>query len=511
MKDANGNMNENAVDLDDFKINVEIVRNINKNIAYKNCIFPFKENEEELYVAMDNPYNVSVLNDLKFLCRKNVAPFKADREQILSYIKLYYEIDDGKAAIEEMKSQKKYKKVQNKFKEDEINNAPSVRLLDSIIYQAVNKKASDIHIEPFKDYVAVRIRVDGLLQQIMRFPIEMYNSVNIRIKIMASMNITLKKIPQDGKIDYEKNGDNCDLRVSSIPTIHGEKIVIRVLYKSLKLISIDQLALERAQNIKDILRYSSNGIILVTGPTGSGKSTTMYAMLNQLNNIEKNILTIEDPVEFTIDNINQINVNNKAGLTFAAGLRSILRQDPDIILVGEIRDEETAQVAIRAAITGHLVISTLHTNDALSSIVRLADMGVKPYLLADALAAVIAQRLVRTICPYCRKKYEPDEIEKKILDLEDSDMIFKGRGCAKCSYTGYIGRRAVFEIMKMDKKTRKFVCEGKNADYIRAYLKSKGMMALKEETIELVKKGITTFDEYLNVIYDDKENMNGVL
>lgn len=504
MENINGNKECKLIDLDNYKVNDEIVKNININLASENCIFPFKENEEELHVAMDDPYDINVLNDLRFLCRKKIVPFKADKNQIISFIKLYYGIDDGKAAIEEMKSQKKYQKAENDIKEDEINNAPSVRLLDSIIYQAVNKKASDIHIEPFKDYVAVRIRIDGILHHIMKFPIEMYNSVNIRIKIMASMNITLKKTPQDGKIDYEKNGDSCDLRVSSIPTIHGEKIVIRVLYKSKKLISIDELAAESAEQIKKLLKYS-NGIILITGPTGSGKSTTMYAMLNELNNLEKNILTIEDPVEFTIDHVNQINVNSKAGMTFAAGLRSILRQDPDIILVGEIRDEETAQVAIRAAITGHLVISTLHTNDAPGSISRLIDMGVKQYLLADALVAVIAQRLVRVICPYCKSAYEPSETEKKMLCLKDEDIIFKGKGCTKCSYTGFIGRRAVFEVMKLDDKTRKYVCEGKNIDFIRKHLKDTGMIELVEGTMQLVKNGITTIDEYINVVYNGKE------
>lgn len=504
MEKINGNTDSNFIDLDNFKIDTEIVKNINKNLASRNCIFPFKENKEELHVAMDNPYDINILNDLRFLCSKKIVPFKADKNQIISYVKLYYEIDDGKTAIEEMKSQKKYQKAENNVKEDEINNAPSVRLLDSIIYQAVSKKASDIHIEPFKNYVAVRIRIDGILHQIMKFPIEMYNSVNIRIKIMAGMNITLKKTPQDGKIDYQKNGDSYDLRVSSIPTIYGEKIVIRVLYKSKKLISIDELAAENAEQIKKLLKFT-NGIILTTGPTGSGKSTTIYAILNELNNLEKNILTIEDPVEFTIDNINQINVNNKAGLTFAVGLRSILRQDPDIILVGEIRDEETAQVAIRAAITGHLVISTLHTNDAPSSIIRLIDMGVKPYLLADALVAVIAQRLVRTICPYCKSIYKPNEIEKKMFELKNEDIVFKGKGCTRCGHTGYIGRRAVFEVMKLDEEIRKYVCEGKSADYIRQYSKAKGMIELADGTMKLVKNGVTTIDEYMNVVYNGKE------
>lgn len=492
------------VDLDNFKIQLDIVKAINKNMAYKNCVFPFMENKNEIYVAMADPKDINILNDLRFICEKNISAYKASREQILAYIKLYYEIDNGKNAIEELKGDNRQKSIEKDLEEEAVKNAPSVRLVDSIIYQATSKKASDIHIEPFKDKVIVRIRIDGVLQEIMKFPPGMYNSISVRIKIMAKMNITLRNIPQDGKIDYEKNGECFDFRVSSMPTIYGEKFVIRILYKSLKLIDIDELAEEKAGQIKELLNYS-HGIILVTGPTGSGKSTTMYAMLNELNSIEKNILTIEDPVEFKIDNVNQINVNNKFGLTFANGLRSALRQDPDIILVGEIRDEETAQVAIRAAITGHLVISTLHTNDAPGSVIRLIDMGIKPYMAADAIVAVIAQRLVRVICPYCKTEHKTSERERKMLGLRNSETIYIGKGCSKCNYTGYSGRRAVFEIMKVDEKVRKLIYNGENIDTLRAYIEEKGMLSLKEAAEDFVKKGITTIEEYVSAIYSGRE------
>ena len=498
------------IDLDNFKIKLDIINAINKNIANKNCVFPFMENESELYVAMASPKDINILNDLRFVCKKNILAFKANKEQILSYIKLFYEIDNGKNAIEELKCDNEQKPVEKDLEEEAIKNAPSVRLIDSIIYQAISKKASDVHIEPFKEKVVVRLRIDGILQEIMKFPIIMYNSINVRIKIMAKMNITLRKTPQDGKIDYEKNGECFDFRVSSMPTVYGEKFAIRILYKSLKLINLNESAAENANQIKDLIKYS-HGIILITGPTGSGKSTTMYAMLNELNSVEKNILTIEDPVEFKIDNVNQINVDNKVGLTFAAGLRSALRQDPDIILVGEIRDEETAQVAIRAAITGHLVLSTLHTNDAPSSVVRLIDMGIKPYLVADAIVAVIAQRLVRIICPYCKAEHKVTKLEKKMINLKPNETVYEGKGCSKCNNSGYSGRRAVFEIMEVDEKVRNLIYRGESIDTLREYIEEKGMINLREATIDLVKRGITTIEEYVTTIYNGREGLDEIL
>ncbi|WP_010237294.1 GspE/PulE family protein [Clostridium arbusti] len=506
----NYNTIDSFMDLDNYKISTDLMKIVNKSIAYKHCIFPYKENERELFVAMNNPLDSVALNDLRFISQKNIIPSKASKRQILSYIKLFYEIKDSKKAIEEIEENAEKKVLnENNNHDKEIKDSPSVRLIDSIINQAIGKKASDIHIEPFNDHLNVRIRVDGVLQKHMKLPKSTYKSICIRIKIMSKMNITLRMIPQDGKIDYVINDIGYDFRVSSIPTIHGEKFVIRVLYKTTKNISLDELTYSNASIIRNIISRP-NGIILLCGPTGSGKSSTVYSILKELNTTEKNIVTIEDPVEFTIDNINQINVNKKAGLTFPVGLRSLLRQDPDIISIGEIRDEETAKVAVRAAITGHLVISTLHTNDAPSTVLRLMDMGIKHYLLADALVAVIAQRLVRKICPYCKEKYIPSSAEKKLCGLKE-EYLYKGKGCSKCNDTGYIGRMAIFEIMKVDDTIKNFIYEEKSTEDLRACSIKNGMMTLRENSLELIKKGITTVDEYKNIVYTNEDCSNAVI
>lgn len=498
------------IDLDNFQISTEPIKFINKSIACKHCVFPYKENESELFVAMENPLDSAALNDLRFITQKNIVPFKASKDQILYYIKLFYEMKDSKKAIREMEKDIEVKSLNDNIDDSKVNDSPSVRLIDSIITQAIARKASDIHIEPFKNYLYIRIRVDGRLQGLMKLPKAAYKSINIRIKIMAKMNITLRMVPQDGKIDYIKDESGYDFRVSSIPTIYGEKFVIRVLYKTIKNISLDELAYSSAPIIRDIIS-KPNGIILLCGPTGSGKSSTVYSILKELNKEEKNIVTIEDPVEFTIDNINQINVNKAAGLTFPSGLRSLLRQDPDIISVGEIRDEETAKVAVRAAITGHLVISTLHTKDAPGTVLRLMDMGVQHYLLADALIAVIAQRLVRKICPHCKEKYIPDAVEREICNLKEKEYLFKGRGCPKCNNTGYLGRIAIFEIMKIDNEMKKFIYESVNTEKLREYSMRIGMKTLRQNCMALIQDGITTIHEYRNTIYSNEEYSDEVI
>lgn len=345
------------VDLDNYKISLNLIKNINKEIAKKYILFPFKENEKELFVAMSSLNNYEALNDLKFITHKKIVFFKAEKTQIKQYIKMYYEIEDTNEMLQEINIDR----LKNDLNLEDKVDSPSVRLVNSIIEQAISKKTSDIHIEPFQNCVYVRFRIDGILHEIRKLPKSVYKSINIRIKIISKMNITLKREPQDGKIDKFKEYENCNFRVSSVPTIYGEKFVIRILYKSAKSMKLEDIAGENSKIIKNIIK-KPNGIILLTGPTGSGKSSTAYSILNEFNPVEKNIVTIEDPVEFTMERINQINVNKKSNLTFAAGLKSVLRQDPDIIFVGEIRDEETAKVAVRAAITGHLVISTLHSN-----------------------------------------------------------------------------------------------------------------------------------------------------
>ena len=386
---------------------------------------------------------------------------------------------------------------------DYIENAPAVKFAKIVLIQGISKKASDIHFEPFESVVLIRFRIDGTMQEYKRISKASYYSVCTRIKIMANMNIAEKRIPQDGKSTFQDNDRSYDFRVSSLPTAYGEKLVIRILYKSElndKMEGLDEL-LERNLQLSSILK-STSGMVLITGPTGSGKSTTLYSLLKSMNNSEKNIVTIEDPIEYEMFGINQVNLNLKAGLTFSSGLRCILRQDPDVIMIGEIRDEETAQIAVRAAITGHLVFSTLHTKDAPSSVNRLSDMGVENYLVADALVAVMAQRLVRVICPYCKISYSAAEVEKVKLKLE-KDEIFRGVGCEKCSFTGYLGRNIVYEMMYLTSEHRRIIERKGSLEELRECSIKNGMVILKDYCAKLVAEGVTTFDEFEKITYID--------
>lgn len=386
--------------------------------------------------------------------------------------------------------------------EDVINN-PSVRLVDSIIREAIPFKASDIHIEPFEHSVKVRYRIDGDLQLRVEFPIESYSAIAARLKIMSGINIAERRIPQDGRIGMYINGKNYDFRVSTLPTVYGEKFVIRILDKSSFNFTRTELGFTQEENIViDKILAHAYGIVLLTGPTGCGKSTTLYSFLKEINKPTVNVITVEDPVEYTMHGINQVQVNNKANLTFASALRSILRQDPDVIMVGEIRDEETAEIAVRAAITGHLVFSTLHTNDAPGAIIRLEDMNVTDYLVADALTGVIAQRLVKKLCPACKKKGKTNPAEMKILGLEEPVSICRPQGCQFCGNTGYKGRIAVHEIMYMSEKLKSAVSAGKPIDDLRNIAKEEGMVDLWDNCKKLVLKGVTDIAELMS-LYDD--------
>jgi len=406
------------VDLEKTYVEQEVARSIPKEVALKYTAIPIYMRDDKLVVAMSDPLNMFAIDDICFITQKKIEPAVATREQIESAIEIYYSKQATDQAIEELKREFTYTVSAEQQKQeaeliDDVQAAPAVRLTNSIINQAIATNASDIHIEPFENYVAVRYRVDGVLFESNRIPQNLYSAVSTRIKIMAGMNIAEKRLPQDGRIELEAKGRAYDFRVSSLPTVFGEKIVIRVLDRTSFDFTRDKLGFTDSENeIIDKIIRMPYGIVLLTGPTGSGKTTTLYAMLSEVNTPDKNIVTIEDPVEYMLEGINQVQVNTKAGLTFAAGLRSILRQDPDIIMIGEIRDEETAQIAVRAAITGHLVLSTLHTNDAPGAITRLVDMGVEPYLAADAMVAVIAQRLVRKLCTSCRTTYTADEKER---------------------------------------------------------------------------------------------------
>ena len=382
--------------------------------------------------------------------------------------------------------------------DEDVINAPTVRLVDSIIKEAIPFRASDIHIEPFENFVTVRYRIDGRLNERARFNIESYPAIAARVKIMSGINIAERRIPQDGRINLTINGTEYDFRVSTLPTVHGEKFVIRVLDKSAFNLSLTELGFTAAANeIVDKMLARPHGIILMSGPTGCGKSTTLYTFLREINKPDINIVTVEDPVEYTMQGINQVNVNNKANMTFASALRSIMRQDPDVIMIGEIRDEETAQIAIRAAITGHLVFSTIHTNDAPGVLTRLTDMGVSSYFVADALIGVISQRLVKRLCPVCKRKGKTNATEMRALQIDEPVTICRPRGCQFCNGTGYRGRIAVHEIMYLNDSIRDAMAQDISAEELRDIVRKNGMTPMWDNCKDYVLRGITSVQELM--------------
>ena len=384
-------------------------------------------------------------------------------------------------------------------------SAPTVRLVNSIIERGVTERASDIHMEPRAADMVVRMRIDGVLRRILTVPRDLMGSVISRIKVMSNLDLTERRAPQDGRANVRVKGVEIDLRVSTLPTIYGEKVTIRILNKSAQLLKASALGLMGEDLEKfNLLMNNSDGMVIIVGPTGSGKSSTMYTMVGALNTEEVNLVTLEDPVEYDIDGVNQVQINDKVGMTFAGGLRSILRQDPDIIAVGEIRDGETAEIALRAAITGHLVLSTLHTNSAISLLDRLLDIGCEPYLIAEALKGVISQRLVRRICPDCRQEYiaDEEELERMGLPVDSKDVkIYKGKGCPNCYHTGYRGRIAVFEILIMSRKTKRMVAENApRAELMEEFVREGHYRSLKDGARDLVLNGITTVAEMTRIL-----------
>jgi Type II secretory pathway, ATPase PulE/Tfp pilus assembly pathway, ATPase PilB len=485
-------------------IDPEIARSIPEEVAKKYNLIPFSEKDGKLYVAMSDPLNIFAIDDISFITHKPIQPCIAGYEAIEKAIELYFSKQSTDKALEDLK--KEYKiEIDGKFDQaiiDEVQSAPAVRLTNSILNQAITREASDIHIEPFEKEVKVRYRIDGILVESMVIPKSLYSSVCTRIKIMAGMNIAVNRIPQDGRNEMEVGGQSYDFRFSSLPTVYGEKMVVRILDKSKSQLNRSMLGFTNHENalLNRILRLPY-GIILLTGPTGSGKSTTLYTILKELNTVAKNIVTVEDPVEYTLLGINQVQVNTKAGLTFASSLRSILRQDPDIIMIGEMRDEETAHIAVRAAITGHLVFSTLHTNDAPSSLTRLVDMGVAPYLVAEAITGIISQRLLRKLCPACKQGYPPEERDKKILRDQNVHKLYKATGCPACNNTGYKGRTAIHEVLYLNNTLRNVIEKGANAEELRKLALKDGMVPLYENCRQLVLKGITSVSEMVRTVY----------
>ena len=497
------------VDLTSVSIPLELARFVPRSIAKKYCVVPVKLQKDELYVAMSDPLNFEAQEEIKSASHKQVVPMIATRRAVEQAIATLYGNEGTARAIEEMKreagsNQTDIIPVQmSKAVDNGAAEAPTIRFVNSVIERAITERASDIHLEPQEGEMVVRMRIDGVLRRVFTVPANLQATVIARLKIMGGMNIAERKIPQDGRAMVTAKDKEIDLRISSIPTIYGEKIVLRLLDKSSGHINRKTIGLEGEDEKKyDRLLKNSSGVILIVGPTGSGKSTTMCAMIQELCNEQTNIMTLEDPVEYNIPGANQCQINEKTGMTFAVGLRSILRQDPDVISVGEIRDGETASIAVRAAITGHLVISTLHTNDAVSTISRLVDIGVEPYMISGALRGVVSQRLVRKICPHCRKAYTPTEEEKRMVGIpENEDVTFyKGEGCQECGHTGYRGRRGVFEILTLDAALRREVANNASSEELTKTALENGFVTMKDNCRRLVLEGVTTVAEAAKAI-----------
>jgi general secretion pathway protein E len=461
-------------------------------------------------VAINNPLNFQALDDLvRLLGLTDFGLVLARRESILSAINIQYDLrrDSAEQLVQDMEESSS--DIIHEIEEtadllDDTSEAPIIKLVNHIISQSIKTRASDIHIEPYQDSFTVRYRVDGILYDLLTPPKWIQPALISRIKVMAKMNIAEKRLPQDGRFDVKVGDQNIDLRVSTIPTAFGERVVLRLLNKSGSLLELPDIGLSpgRLKGIKRLVS-SPNGIILVTGPTGSGKTTTLYAILQSINKPDINIITIEDPVEYQIKGISQIQVSPKIDLTFARGLRSIVRQDPDVILVGEIRDQETAEIAVQSALTGHLVFSTLHTNDSASAITRLVDMGVEPFLISSSVLAVVAQRLIRVLCNNCKKAYEPSAVYLKSIGVSpnyfNESRMYKAAGCEKCFNTGYKGRLGIFEIMVLTEKLKTLILKTFDSNRIKNEAIQEKMRTLRQDGLQKVKKGITTIEEVLRV------------
>ena len=506
------------IDLTKVNIPTELAQVVPKNIAKQYQVVPVRIFRDELYLAMADPLNFYAIEEVRTAVRRKVVPMVANASAVERSIQILYGNEGAAKAIEEMKREAKRSSDDssdndasfsaNIIGEDSANQAPAIRLVNSIIERAVTERSSDIHFEPREEEFTVRMRIDGLLREILTVPHELQAAVTSRIKVMSNMDITERRVPQDGRFNVKVKDRDIDLRVSTLPTVYGEKIVARLLDKSGTRLSRDSIGLsgEDMKKYEKLIKIK-NGVILIVGPTGSGKSTTMYSMIHDLKRREVNLITLEDPVEYNIDGVNQVQINEKTGMTFARGLRAILRQDPDILCVGEIRDGETAEIAMRSAITGHVVLSTIHTSDAVGTIERLTDMGVEPYLVGSALKGVFSQRLVRKICPNCRTAYEPSDEEQGDLglDYDPKRIFYKGKGCPECFDTGYRGRIGVFEIFPLDIKVRRMIANRAGREEIEKRLTDpdSGFVSLRENAIRLVENGTTTSSELLRVIYED--------
>ncbi|HMQ11431.1 MAG TPA: type II secretion system ATPase GspE [Oligoflexia bacterium] len=494
----------------------QLIADIPINFAKKFTLVPIEKTAFAYTIAIFSPKSMEALEDLKLLLQADIHPVLAWKDDIVGAINSIYnqatraDNNINQDLIDDIEGQNLAQMNLSETEDllDSEDDAPIIRLVNALLFQGVKDGASDIHIEPGEKDVSVRFRIDGVLNEIMRPPRKAHNAISSRVKIMADLDIAERRIPQDGRIKIKIGGRDVDIRVSTLPTSFGERIVMRLLDTSNVLLNIEDLGFTKQQlDIINRVVHLSHGIFLVTGPTGSGKSTTLYSCLSRINTPGRNIITVEDPVEIQLAGISQIQVNEKVDLTFAAGLRSILRQDPDVVMIGEIRDKETAEIAIKASMTGHMVFSTLHTNDASTTVTRLKDMGVDTFKIADALEAVMAQRLARKLCKECKEPYTPSAIELKQLNVTQEQIqgktIYQAKGCAKCGQTGYKGRTGIHEILPIDDHIQPLILSGADGNTIKKTAVEHGMLTLREDGALKVLDGTTSVDEILRVTQDE--------
>ncbi len=494
-------------EIEEGRVDTVLLARLPLAFARNNLVLPLREEDGRLLAAIGNPADLLAIDELTGIFGLPVDCVAVPARQVLDAINRLYARLSGSAqeVVEELQGEELSTIATELSVPQDLmeltDEAPVIRLLNSIIFQAVKERASDIHIEPFERELEVRFRIDGILYKMLEPPKVVQEALISRVKIMAGLNIAEKRLPQDGRIRVIVAGRDVDIRVSIIPTFFGERVVLRLLDKQRGVISLSDIGFAPGdvQTMERLLARTS-GIILVTGPTGSGKTTTLYAALTRINSPEKNIITIEDPIEYQLKGVGQIQVNPKIDLTFANGLRSVLRQDPDIIMVGEIRDAETAEIAMQASLTGHLVLSTLHTNDAATAVTRLTDMGVEPFMVASTLTAVLAQRLVRVICPNCREEYRP---EREFAGVTLPETLYRGRGCDKCFNLGTIGRTGIYELLLIDGELCSMITRQVPAGVIKEYAVSRGMRTLREDGLAKASAGITTIEEVLRVTQEE--------
>lgn len=495
----------------DSMIDPAILLKIPFKFLRQNNVLPILIDGEVVLLTSD-PRDIQLIDDLRLLIPRPMQQGVCSRAVIQEAINKYYPFNTSQEMLDELKDEEESFNLDSTMETQDIlemaNDAPIVKLVNHLIFQAVKEEASDIHIEPSEKEVSIRYRVDGVMHKKTPIPPKRYHDAIVsRIKIMSNMNIAEKRLPQGGRIQVKVADKSIDLRISILPCNYGERVVMRLLDKSKGVSELKSLGINKHDfDIIERMIERPYGIILVSGPTGSGKTTTLYSILKRLNATSKNIITVEDPVEYTMHGISQVQVNEKTGLTFARALREILRQDPDIALIGEIRDKETAQIATQAALTGHLVLSTIHTNNAPATITRLVDMGVEPFLIASSLACIVAQRLVRSLCEKCKENYipSPEMLERLAMKIETFDKIFRAKGCVECMFSGYRGRIAIFEVMPIDDELSAMIVKNTDATTLRRIAATKGMTTLSQDGVRKIKTGQTTIEEVLSVAFSSE-------